>query len=116
MFLKNLARDRKGGALVEYALLIAGVALVAAAAVSIFGHKTSDMVGAVATVLPGAHGDDNGPIGSGKVIETTPADPNTPIAVDITTISDPTTIGTGRLSQNLFGDPNSLESLVQEFE
>jgi pilus assembly protein Flp/PilA len=63
---------RKGAALVEYALLIGGVALVCAASVAIFGHKTNDMVALMAAVLPGAHTDDNGPIISGKIIETTP--------------------------------------------
>ena len=67
------ARRRRGQGLVEYALIIAGVALIAAAAVSVFGHKVSDMIGATATVLPGAHADDNGPIESGKLIETTNA-------------------------------------------
>ncbi len=77
---------RKGAALVEYALLIAGVALISAAAVSIFGHKTNDLIAAVAGVLPGAHADDNAPIVSGKIIETTPGSATAPIALDIPTI------------------------------
>ena len=72
--IKKFIRDEKGAALLEYSLLAAGVALVSAAAVSVFGHKTSDMLGAVATVMPGAHADDNGPIVSAKIIETTGAD------------------------------------------
>ena len=68
--MRNLFRNKKGQGLVEYGLIIAGVALVSAAAVSIFGHKTSDLISAVATVLPGAHDDDNGPIVSGALIET----------------------------------------------
>ena len=52
-------RNRKGQGLVEYALIIAGVALIAAVGISIFGHKVSDMIGAVAMILPGAHPDDN---------------------------------------------------------
>ena len=68
--MKKLLTNRKGSALVEYGLLIAGVALVAAGAVSIFGHKTNDLISATATVLPGAHADDNGPIISSKLIET----------------------------------------------
>ena len=56
--------------MVEYGLIIAGVALICAAAVSVFGHKTSDLIAAVATVLPGAHNDDNGALVSGKLIET----------------------------------------------
>ena len=54
----------------EYGLLIAGVALISSAGVSIFGHKTNDLVSSVAAVLPGAHADDNGPLVSGKLIET----------------------------------------------
>jgi Flp pilus assembly pilin Flp len=70
MFMQ-LLREKKGAALVEYGLLIAGVALISAAAVSTFGHKTNDLVATVAAVLPGAHADDNGAILSGKLIETT---------------------------------------------
>src|SRR5438132_5851602 len=66
----RLVRERKGAALLEYALLIAGVALIASAAISIFGQKTGDLVAAVAAVLPGAHGDENGPIAVGRIIET----------------------------------------------
>ena len=50
--LRKLLRNRQGQGLVEYALLIAGVALVAIVGVSLFGEKTSDMIDAVATVLP----------------------------------------------------------------
>jgi Flp pilus assembly pilin Flp len=70
--LVRLLKNRRGAALVEYALLVAGVALISAAAVSVFGHKTSDMIATVATVLPGAHADDNNPIASGHLIETAP--------------------------------------------
>jgi pilus assembly protein Flp/PilA len=68
--LRKFFGNKKGQGLVEYGLIIAGVALICAAAISVFGHKTSDLIAAVATVLPGAHGDDNGPIVSGKLIET----------------------------------------------
>ena len=72
MKIRNI-RSRKGAALVEYGLLIAGVGLVATAAISVFGHKTSDLISSIASVLPGAHEDDNAPIVSGKIIETTSA-------------------------------------------
>lgn len=62
---------RKGAALVEYGLLVAGITVVSAAALSIFGHKTSDLLALSAAILPGAHADDNAPIVAGKVIETT---------------------------------------------
>ncbi len=68
--LVRLLKSKKGAALVEYGLLIAGVALVSAAAVSIFGHKTNDLISGIASVLPGAHADDNAPINSGRLLET----------------------------------------------
>jgi pilus assembly protein Flp/PilA len=68
--LRKLFRNRKGQGLVEYGLIIAGVALICAAAVSIFGHKTNDLIAAVAAVLPGAHAEDNAAIVSGELIET----------------------------------------------
>ena len=98
--MRKMLRNKKGQGLVEYGLIIAGVALICAAAVSVFGHKTSDLIGAVATILPGAHADDNGSIVSGKLIETTGADTGA-IALDAATIvanSD-----TGRLDNNVFG-------------
>lgn len=69
--MKKLTPNKKrGAALVEYGLLIAGVALICAAAVSLFGHKTNDMVGTVAGVLPSSDETDTGTIRSGKVIRT----------------------------------------------
>ena len=114
--LKNL--KRKGAALVEYALLIAGVALISAAAVSLFGHKTSDMIATVAAVLPGAHSDDNGPVQSGHLIETTGGTttdmPGTGITLDTTAIVGNS--GTQRLNQNVFGgaDQTTGNELVVE--
>jgi len=61
----------KGAAMVEYAVLLGAVTLIAVLGVSILGHKTSDIIGALAVVLPGAHADDNASITSGKLIETT---------------------------------------------
>lgn len=98
--LRNLLRNKKGQGLVEYGLIIAGVALICAAAVSVFGHKTSDLFAAVATILPGAHGDDNGPIVSGKLIETTGAAAGD-IALDAATIAANTDVA--RLENNVLG-------------
>ena len=109
--------NRKGQALVEYALLIAGVALIAAAAVSLFGHKTSDMIAATAAVLPGAHEDDNGPILSGHLIETTAGTTNgPPIQLDVNGILGQS--GTSRLSNNVLGPDaqTPLNSLIIESE
>ena len=75
--IRRLLRDRRGAAMVEYGLLVAGIALMTAAGTSILGHKAADLVGTMAAVLPGAHGDDNNPIVSGKLIETTDTVPGT---------------------------------------
>lgn len=101
--LKRSNRKRKGQGLVEYALLIAGVALICAAAVSVFGHKTSDLISAVATILPGAHDNDNGPIVSGHLIETTGA---TGGAISLDTAGVLQQTGKDRLGANVFG-PNT---------
>jgi len=99
--LRKLFRNKKGQGLVEYGLIIAGVALIAAVGISVFGHKVSDLISATATVLPGAHADDNAAIQSGKLIETTVGAAGTPIALDVTTIE--TNSGTGRLDANVLG-------------
>lgn len=59
---------RKGQALVEYALLLAGIALVCVVAVAVLGHKTADVLGVMAAVLPGAHTEDNKPISTKTIL------------------------------------------------
>ena len=113
---KKLARRRKGQGLVEYALLIAGVALISMAAVSLFGHKVNDLISSVATILPGAHQGDNGPIISGHLIETA-ADANGNISLDTAGILKQS--GQDRLGANVFGpttaaDGNGLGGLIIE--
>ena len=83
---QRFLRDEKGAALLEYSLLAAGVALISAAGVAVFGHKTNDMISSVAAIMPGAHADDNGPIESGKIIETTSAEGGGTISVDAAAI------------------------------
>lgn len=100
--LRNFLKDEKGAALLEYSLLAAGVALISAAGVAVFGHKTNDMISAVAATMPGAHADDNGPIGSGKLIETAP-DADGTIILDSVAIAE----GGARLGDNVLGsDPS----------
>jgi len=69
--LNRLRRNKKGQALAEYAVIIGGVLLMTIVAVSVFGHKVNDLMALSAVILPGAHADDNNPIISGKLIETT---------------------------------------------
>jgi pilus assembly protein Flp/PilA len=98
--LRKFFGNKKGQGLVEYGLIIAGVALICAAAISIFGHKTSDLISAVATVLPGAHDDDNAPLVSGKLIETTESTGAADgIEVDLVAIA--TASGEDRLQNNV---------------
>ena len=111
-------RRENGAALVEYALIIAGVALIAAATISIFGHKTNDMLATATAVLPGAHVEDNAPIVSGKVIETSPNAPGldqgnsaTGIGLDVNAITQAN--GTSRLANDV-GSDGTLTSLVLE--
>ncbi len=101
MLQRSPLRKRKGQGLVEYALLVAGVALVCAAAVSIFGHKTNDMLSAIAVILPGAHQGDNAPIESGHLIDTTTAGTNGSLTVDTVGILSQT--GQDRLGNAVFG-------------
>jgi len=65
--LKNTKSAKRGAALVEYGLIVAGVALVSLVAVSVFGGKTSKLFGVAAGAIPGATEADNGTIVSGKV-------------------------------------------------
>ena len=69
--MRRVLKSKKGQGLVEYGILVGGVALVTLAAVAILGHKTNDLVATVAGALPGAHADDNAPIVSGKLVATT---------------------------------------------
>jgi len=113
--INRLVKCKKGAALVEYALLVAGVALIGAASVSVFGHKTNDMIATVAAIMPGAHTDDNGPMVSGKIIETAPGATNAAnnaaaIGLDVATIV--TGNGTDRLDANL-GNPLGADNQSQ---
>ena len=115
---RRLLKSKKGAALVEYALIVAGVALIGAAAVSVFGHKVTDMLATAAAVLPGAHTDDNAPIVSGKTIETSPNAPGfdqgnsqTGIGLDVNAITQGT--GATRLANGV-GSDGTLGSLVLE--
>ena len=84
---RKLIRNRKGQGLVEYALIIAGVTLIAAVGISVFGHKVSDLIAAVAAILPGAHTDDNGPIVSGQFDRNDRLTRTAAITIDAATIA-----------------------------
>ncbi len=69
-------RRRRGAALAEYGLLVAGLALSSMVAVSVLGGKVGGMIAAVATLLPGASAEDNAPVQVGQLIKTRTADSN----------------------------------------
>ncbi|MEM7478386.1 MAG: class III signal peptide-containing protein [Planctomycetota bacterium] len=100
--MRKLLRNKKGQGLVEYGILVGGVALVGLAAVSILGHKTTDLLGTVAAALPGAHDDDQGAIVSGKIVATT----QTAFADGTGIILN--TASSGTFSDNLGIDASSL--------
>ncbi len=111
--MKKLIRNRKGQGLVEYALIIAGVALIGTVGITMFGHKVADLIGTVAAILPGAHTDDNAPIVAGHLIETDNNGPGGSIEISTTGITNAN--GTDRINANLLGTGGNADSpLVQE--
>lgn len=87
--MRKLLKNKKGQGMVEYGILVGGIALVCLAAVAIMGHKANDLIATVAGSLPGAHADDNAPIVSGKLVNTTQnadgnivLDPTTPGSIE----------------------------------
>ncbi len=115
----KLRKNRKGQAAVEYAVLLVAILIVSIAAISVIGHKTADLFGLAAVVLPGSHDEDNGPIFSGQLIETTPADVALPIVVDLDAILAAT--GDNRIDNNVTGNawgndgnitPGTMELLI----
>ncbi|TWT58863.1 hypothetical protein KOR42_22500 [Thalassoglobus neptunius] len=101
--LRNVLKSRKGQGMVEYGILVGGVALVCLVAVAILGHKSNDLMASVAASLPGAHADDQGPIVSGKLVNTQ-TDTNGVVYLDPT--------NPGSLATNM-GMPG-IETLVVE--
>ena len=82
--MRKLLRNKKGQGLVEYGILVGGIALVALAATAILGHKTTDLISSVAAAMPGAHQDDAGAIVSGKLVRTTLNSDGTGLILDAT--------------------------------
>ena len=108
--MRRLIRNRKGQGMVEYALMIAGVALIATVGITMFGHKVADLIGTVAAILPGAHTDDNAPITAGHLIETDNNGVNGSIEISTTQITADQ--GTDRVNNQLLGAGNAGESTL----
>ncbi len=110
-FIGRLLQDRKGQGMVEYALLVAGIALVGILGVSLIGEKTGDMLDLVAIVLPGADTDDNGPIGQGHLIEDTTTATGQ-IQLDMTAMSTAGRNLGSNLTGNAVGNSSSGTPLI----
>jgi Flp pilus assembly pilin Flp len=115
---RRLRQYETGAALVEYALIIAGVALIGAAAVWIFGNRVTGMLTTAAAHLPGGQTDTNTPNLRGRINETPPnangfeeGNPATGIGVDIDASREASR--QPRLDENI-GANGSLSSLVIE--
>ena len=110
-FSSSRKRARRGQALVEYAIVVAGVALVGLAAVTLLGHKTGHMLEVTTVVLPGAHSDDNGPMFAAQLVETTDS-ANGAIGLDVNAIMSDS--GTGRLTAQLFDNGDLGSQMLRE--
>jgi Flp pilus assembly pilin Flp len=102
-------RVRKGQALVEYTIILAAVALISLGTISLLGHKTTDMLGTLTAILPGAHTNDNGPIAAGELVPTT-ANDNGAISVDLNAAAS----STAALDNNVFGTGTGDSPLLIE--
>lgn len=99
----NIRRGKRGSALVEYGLIVAGVALVGAVAVSVFGNKVGGIMGTVAGLLPGQTAGDSAPILVGEIINT--QNDGGVITIDA---------GAGNNIQDNFGIENPEDLVVRE--
>jgi Flp pilus assembly pilin Flp len=112
--MRKLIRNRKGQGLVEYALIIAGVALIGIVGITMFGHKVADLIGTVAMILPGAHTDDNAPIVAGHLIETDNNGPSNGGAGSIEINLNGVTAdnGSNRINEMLLGSDGGADSTL----
>lgn len=72
--LATLVRSKKGQSLVEYGILVGGVALASLVSVAMLGHKIGYLFGTSAGVLPTANAEADAPLFVGKLVKTTTVD------------------------------------------
>ena len=108
--------------LVEYGLVVAGIALVCLVAVSVLGSKVGGLIGSVASILPSAYNDQNAPIQVGQILETKTLDTNgdsvKEIVLDAAGITDSNSLvgddpATPRLDQSMGLDGHDTSHLYQ---
>ncbi len=99
--LRKLRNTKKGQGMVEYAILLAAIALVCIGVVSLLGTKTADLIGGMAVVIPGADAVENGPVQTGQLVELADyTGPGDVITVDWDLID--LASGTNRFAINMF--------------
>ena len=76
---------------------------------SILGHKTSDLIGSSAAIIPGVSAEDNNPMASGRLIETD-VNGDGAITTDVDAIISNS--NQERLGDNLGYDAGELPTLV----
>lgn len=109
-------KTRRGASMVEYAVLLGSVCLICLVAMSFLGNKTGDIIGALATTLPGANLEDDLSIVSHRLVEYRPAVFDAAyIEIDASEIgaNDAGTL-TPRMAQNAGYDEAELELLVSD--
>ena len=113
--IRRVLKKKKGQGFVEYALLVAGVALVGAIGVTILGEKTNEILSGVAVTLPGVNSVNNAPIVAGALLEYD-ANGNGDLVIDFEQISLNNDGTNPRLTNNIndFDNASDLEENVIE--
>jgi Flp pilus assembly pilin Flp len=104
---KHITNKKRGAALVEYGLIVAGVALVAAAAVSVFGSKAAGLVSASARILPGANDADNKAIDVSHIVSVDASGSSIKLKTDDPTLGQDVSDKLGIGSTTFINDPNN---------
>ena len=99
--IRKFHRRRKGQALVEYAVIIAGVMLISLVGISLFGHKVAGMINMATVILPGVHASGNNPIQTGRLVEFSPSEGDGRISLAADQIEG--NFGKQRFSMNIWG-------------
>lgn len=108
-------KTRRGASMVEYAVLLGSVCLICLVGMSFLGNKTGDIIGALATTLPGANVEDDLSIVSHRLVEFRPAVFDADyIEIDASLIGANDSNPTPRMAQNVGYDENELEDLVSD--
>lgn len=105
-------RNRKGQGLVEYALIVGGVAITTAVAIAVFGLKVSEMIGTYAVIIPGTTNNVNNDVQVGSILELN--NNAGTIGLDATEIE--ARAGTSRLNNTVDPATGNLEDFIVQNE